>query len=238
MLRIANRFARRDAALAQREIPIPQHQPPLRPGALNGQVVDERRSRERAGEMVRHHKIRRVLRFERERVEVAPGSLGVSFEHPDLSLSPQSMPKTPDPSLPPLDERYRNYQPTAPEAHIREEPLAFHIDQEQHMRPRPNRPGPDLHPRRERNHLESQTFERRAKQSVLLEAIPTPPFDHQLPFEGGEIEIDPTAEQDVQILEWDRRHMRRVQGRQRGNRRLSRTGVGDPGEVSVVAEEE
>ena len=80
---------------------------------------------------------------------------------------------------------------------------------------------------------EAQRLERGLEERVLLEAVAPAPGADELRLEGGEVEVDRAAEQDVEVLERDRRAVRAVERDEPLEARGERAPLADPREVGV-----
>jgi hypothetical protein len=72
------------------------------------------------------------------------------------------------------------------------------------------------HARRQPRDAVAQRLEHRAEERILLEAITAAPAAHQLGHDARQIDRDAPPEQDVEVLERDRRHVRPLNRRQGG----------------------
>ena len=100
------------------------------------------------------------------------------------------------------------------QAHVGEERAFGQLDPQQHVGPRPQRGCPRSHAGREGHDAEAEAFEGRVEQRVLLEAVAAAAGCHELRLQGGEVEADRAAEEDVEVLEGDRPGVGLVQGGQ------------------------
>ena len=137
-------------------------------------------------------------------------------------------------------ERYRLHDPVGAESHVREKRALFELDAQQHVRACADPGRADADAGGERRHAVAERLERSLEQGVLLEAVAAAAPGHELLLQRAELETDRPAEQDVEVLERDRRDVRLVQS---GERLLRRTGrarqvrrTPDPAEVRVEVE--
>ena len=70
---------------------------------------------------------------------------------------------------------------------------------------------PEADARGEPRHRETELLERRREERVLLEAVAATATRDELRLQAREVEPDRTAEQDVEVLEGDRRRVREMQ---------------------------
>ena len=91
----------------------------------------------------------------------------------------------------------------------------------------------EAHPRGEQRHVEAELSQHPGKERVLLEAISAASGADELFLQAVEVDPDRTPEEDVEILEWDVRHMRDVQGPQRRECRLDAPAVANACEIGV-----
>ena len=81
--------------------------------------------------------------------------------------------------------------------------------------------------------MKAEPFEDVFQEEVVLEAIPAATRAHELVVDAIEINPDTAAEQDIQILEGHRHHMRAQDPLQRGACRLTRALPSNAREVAL-----
>ena len=84
--------------------------------------------------------------------------------------------------------------------------------------------------------MKAQPFEYGRKEHRVLEAVAAAPSAHQLVLQAGDVEAHVSTQQDVEVLEWDRGHVRPNDARQDLVRRARRTTPTDALEIRVEVE--
>ena len=209
---------------------------PAARGPLRRQRLHELRLRPGAGVVVGHLVVDGMLRLEREPVEVHPLAADVRREDPEVLVAPEAMANAARPGLSTGRERQRIQEPVAAEAHVGQACSLRQLDPQQHVGAGPHAAHSRAYARRQRNHAEPQALQDGLEQRVLLEAVASASAGHDLGLQRSQVERDGPAQQDVEVLERDRRHVRCVQRGQRVERRLARSNVADAREVRIEVE--
>jgi len=97
-------------------------------------------------------------------------------------------------------------------------------------------PGPEADARREPRHAEPDLLERGGEQRVVLETVAAASVADELVLQAREVETDRPPQQDVDVLERDRRRVRQMERVQDLEGRLDGPVVPDPVEVGVQIE--
>jgi hypothetical protein len=82
-------------------------------------------------------------------------------------------------------------------------------------------------------HGEAEPLEDRAEQLRLLVAVAAAAAEDDLVLDRLEVDRDPAAQEDVEVLKPNRTQVRAVERRQRCLGRVARAGVADPGQVGL-----
>jgi hypothetical protein len=133
-----------------------------------------------------------------------------------------------------LDQRDRHPRGQRAEAGVDDEPALRQRHDEEHVRARRLRPRHrHRHPRRVALRAKAERLEDGGEQRGVLEAVPAAVRTHELVLQRGKVEADRPAEQDVEVLERDVRHVRVEKPRQRFERRPRAAAPADPFEIGV-----
>ena len=106
-------------------------------------------------------------------------------------------------------------------------------DPEREVGARPGRAAVRADPGEQPVDGEAEPLEDRAEQLRLLVAVAAAAAEDDLLLDRLQVDGDPAAQEDVEVLEPDRAQMRAVQRRQRRLGRVARAGVADPGQVGI-----
>ena len=186
--------------------------------------------------MVRHLGVDRVLRLERERVEIDPPVRAMRLQDADAVVVHQPEPPAELVELGPRFDRHRAQDPAAAEPDVREPALSVRLDQQRHVRSSGHAPRAEADPRAQTRDVEPDGLERGGEQRVVLEAVAAAAIADELVLQAREVEPDRAPEQDVEVLERDRRRVREMDRVQHLERRLDRPVVADACEVRVQVE--
>src|SRR4030095_4297106 len=93
--------------------------------------------------------------------------------------------------------------------------------------------GLEADPRTQARDAEPDNLERGGEQGVVLETVAAATVSDELALQAREIETDRSPQQDVEVLERDRRRVGELERVQDLERRLDRSLVPDPFEVRV-----